>query len=81
MAFKAEVRVELKKGILDAEAIVTKKSLELLGFRNISDVKTAKIFSIDLSAASKEDAEAEADEMCKKLLANPVINNYKIVVK
>ena len=80
MSFKAEVRVELKKGILDAEAGTAKKSLQLLGFNGVEDVKTAKIFTIDISASSKEKAQEEAEEMCKRLLANPVINNYKIII-
>ena len=78
--FKAEVRIELKKGILDAEAGTAKKSLQLLGFKSVDDVKTAKIFIIDISASSKEKAREEAEEMCKRLLANPVINNYTIKI-
>lgn len=81
MKFKAEVHIELKKGILDAEANTAKKSLQLLGFKNISDVKTAKVFVIELDSKSEEEAQKEVEEMCSRLLANPVINNYSINVK
>ena len=79
--FKAEVRVELKKGILDAEASTVQNSLKLLGFKNISNVQTAKVFVIEVNAATKEKAHEEVEEACKRLLANPVINNYSINIK
>jgi len=81
MAFKAEVRVELKKGILDAEANTVQNSLKLLGFKNIGDVSTAKIFVINVNAPTKEEAQEEVEDACKRLLANPVINNYSITIK
>ncbi|HIJ98994.1 TPA: phosphoribosylformylglycinamidine synthase subunit PurS [archaeon] len=81
MVFKAEVRVELKRGILDAEANTVQNSLQLLGFKGIGEVKTAKIFVIDVSAPTKEKAQEEVEEACKRLLANPVINNYSITIK
>ncbi|HIJ98088.1 TPA: phosphoribosylformylglycinamidine synthase subunit PurS [archaeon] len=80
MVFKAEVRVELKKGILDAEAGTAKKSLQLLGFKNVHDVQTAKIYVVEVNADSREKAQSEVEEMCKRLLANPVINNYSIKI-
>ena len=80
MSFKAEVRIELKKGILDAEAGTAKKSLQLLGFKNVRDVATTKIYVVEVNADIKEKAQAEVEEMCKRLLANPVINNYSIKI-
>lgn len=79
--FEAEVRIELKPGILDAEGKTVKHSLGLLGFDNVDEVKTAKIFRIDLDADSKKKAEKEVEEMCQKMLANPVINNYSVSIK
>lgn len=76
----AEVRVELKKGVADPEGKNTLKALELLGFEGVEDVKTVKVFDIVL----KDDpprAEKMVDEMCRKLLANPVIHNYSIKIK
>ncbi len=81
MVFKAEVRVELKKGILDAEASTVQNSLKLLGFKDIGNVSTAKVFVIEVSAATKEKAREEVEEACKRLLANPVINNYSVMIR
>jgi phosphoribosylformylglycinamidine synthase PurS subunit len=76
----AEVRVELKRGVADPEGKNTLKALELLGFEGIEDVKTVKVFDIYMGGASG-DVEKKVDEMCRRLLANPVIHNYSIKIK
>jgi len=76
----AEVRVELKKGVADPEGKNTLKALELLGFQGLKDVKTVKVFDIHLDGESG-DLEKKVDEMCRRLLANPVIHNYHIKIK
>jgi phosphoribosylformylglycinamidine synthase len=76
----AEVRVELKKGVADPEGKNTLKALELLGFEGLKDVKTVKVFDI-LMEDDDTGAEKKVDEMCRKLLANPVIHNYSIKIK
>ncbi len=76
----AEVRVELKKGVADPEGRNTLKALELLGFEGLKDVKTVKVFEIQLEGVSG-DVEKKVDEMCRRLLANPVIHNYSIKIK
>ena len=76
----AEVRVELKKGVADPEGRNTLKALELLGFEGLRDVKTVKVFDI-LMDDDDAGAEKKVDEMCRKLLANPVIHNYSIKIK
>lgn len=76
----AEVRVELKKGVADPEGKNTLKALELLGFEGLKDVKTVKVFDI-LMDGDAGGAEKKVDEMCRKLLANPVIHNYSIKIK
>lgn len=75
-----EVRIELKKGVADPEGMNTKKTLESLGFEGIESVKTVKVFEITINA-SVDEAKIQGEEMCKKLLANPVIQNFKITVK
>ncbi|RLI95770.1 MAG: phosphoribosylformylglycinamidine synthase PurS protein [Candidatus Altiarchaeales archaeon] len=80
MLYTIEVRIELKKGVIDAEGETVKKSLRLLGY-NVDGVNTIKVYSIKINAESKEKAINEIDEACKRLLANPVIQNYKISVK
>jgi phosphoribosylformylglycinamidine synthase len=76
----AEVRVELKKGVADPEGKNTLKALELLGFEGVRDVKTVKVFEIEMVGSAGE-AQAKVQEMCEKLLANPVIHNYSVRLK
>lgn len=78
--YHAEVIINLKKGVADPEGVNTKKALGMLGFK-VKDVSVAKIFRITLEAKNKSDAEKKVAEMCRKLLANPVIHDYKIMVK
>ncbi|MFO7992204.1 MAG: phosphoribosylformylglycinamidine synthase subunit PurS [Thermoplasmata archaeon] len=77
----AEIIIELKKGVADPEGMNTKKALKLLGWE-VDDVKSGKIFEIDFGDKMSEDeARKEGEEMCKKLLANPVIQTYEINIK
>lgn len=75
-----EIRIELKKGVADPEGKNTRKTLESLGFKGINDVKTVKMFVVDTDLPPEE-AKAQAEEMCRKLLANPVIQNYRVAVR
>lgn len=75
----ADVYIELKEGVADPEGEATLKALRLLGFKRVKKVSTVKVFRIDIESRSKEDAEREIEEMCEKLLANPVIQKYSIV--
>ncbi len=77
----AEVVIELKEGVADPEGMNTKKALKLLGW-DVESVETGKIFEIELGEdISKGEAEKEVEEMCRKLLANPVIQRYEIEIK
>jgi len=80
MDYTAEVRIELKAGVLDAEGETVGKSLKLLGFP-VKGVKSVKVYDIVMDAVSEEDAKRKAENAAKKLLANPVIQNYFICVK
>lgn len=75
---KAFVEIHLKKGVADPEGSNTLKALKLLGFENATDVKSAKLFEIDLREENTAKAEAILEEMCNRLLANPVIHDYQI---
>jgi len=75
---KAFVEIHLKKGVADPEGSNTLKALKLLGFENATDVKSAKLFEIDLKEENKAKAKAILEEMCNRLLANPVIHDYQI---
>ena len=75
-----DIRIELKKGVADPEGTNTKKTLESLGFKGIQSVKSVKMFDIELDLPEKE-AVAAGEEYCKKLLANPVVQSYKVTVR
>lgn len=74
------IEVSLKSGLSDPEAETSAESLRDLGYK-VSGVNISKLYYVDLEADSKEDVEELADEMCKRLLANPVKDNYKIEVR
>ena len=81
MITEVEVTIKLKHGVTDPEGENTKKALNLLGFKNVHSVKSMKTFRIAIDAEEEgSDVKYEVEEMCKKLLANPVIHDYKISV-
>ncbi len=75
-----EVRIELKKGVADPVGKNTKKTLESLGFDGVADVKSVKMFVMDIDAPADK-AKEIGEEMCRTLLANPVIENYTVTVR
>lgn len=75
---KAKIYVTLKPGVLDPQGKAVEHSLHDLGFDEVADVRQGKYMEIELSTSDKAKAEADLDEMCKKLLANTVIENYRI---
>ncbi|MES3162137.1 MAG: phosphoribosylformylglycinamidine synthase subunit PurS [Halorubrum sp.] len=77
--FTATVTVRLKRGVLDPEAETTKQALERLGFE-LSALRSADRFEIDLEAADADAAAARADDMAERLLANPTIHDYDVAV-
>ncbi len=75
---KARIYVTLKPGVLDPQGKAVEHSLHDLGFGEVADVRQGKYMEIELSTSDKAKAKADLDEMCKKLLANTVIENYRI---
>ena len=75
---KFSVTVTLKKDVLDPQGKVVQNTLKNLGMRDLSNVRQGKYFEIDLSIDDQDKAEKKVDEMCKKLLANLIIEDYKI---
>ena len=75
---KAKIYVTLKPGVLDPQGKAVEHSLHDLGFDEVADVRQGKYLEVELSTTDKAKAEADLDEMCKKLLANTVIENYRI---
>ena len=75
------IEINLKKGVTDPEGKNTQKALELLGFEGINSVRSSKLFIIDLATEDKKEAENQAQDMCKRLLANPVVHNYTMTIE
>jgi phosphoribosylformylglycinamidine synthase subunit PurS len=75
---KVRVLVRLKPGILDVQGAAVKRALGGLGFSDVADLRVGKVIELDVEAASAADARARVDEMCRKLLANPILEDYAI---
>ena len=76
---KVSAIITLKKDVLDPQGKVIHQALDGMGFENISEVRQGKYFEIDTQETDIDKAKAKVEEMCKKLLANLVIENYKII--
>ncbi len=77
---KARVLVRLKQSILDAQGASVKRALEGLGFPEVQDVRVGKVLDLDLAGVSAEQARKRIEEMCGRLLANPVIEDFTVEV-
>ena len=76
---RIKVIVTLKKSVLDPQGTVIQQTLNGMGFNNVSDVRQGKFFEIDIDEKDQKKAEEKVEDMCKKLLANLVIEDYKII--
>ena len=76
---KISVIITLKKDVLDPQGKVIYQTLDGMGFDDILEVRQGKYFEINTKEDDKNKAEEKVEEMCKKLLANLVIENYKII--
>lgn len=77
---KAKVTITLKNGVLDPQGKAIGSALGGLGFDGIGDVRQGKVIEIKLDETNADAARAQVEEMCKKLLANPVMENYQIEI-
>ena len=76
---KVSTIITLKKEVLDPQGKVIKSALNRMGFNNINEIRQGKYFEIDIDEKDKKKAEEIVENMCKKLLANLVIEDYKII--
>ncbi len=77
---RAKIHVTLKNGVLDPQGKAVQTALSGLGFSGIDDVRQGKYIEIDLAETDRTAAESHVDDMCQKLLANTVIENYTIEI-
>jgi phosphoribosylformylglycinamidine synthase subunit PurS len=76
---KVSVIITLKKDVLDPQGKVIQQTLDGMGFDNLNEVRQGKYFEVDVKEDDKKKAKEQVEDMCKKLLANLVIENYKII--
>mgnify|MGYP001381066048 FL=1 len=76
---KVKVVVTLKSGVLDPQGKAIQQTLNGMGFENVKDVRQGKYFDIEIDETDEKKAKSEIEEMCKKLLANLVIEDFKIL--
>ena len=75
---KARVHITLKSGVLDPQGKAIGHALEALGFEGVNEVRQGKVIEIDLVEEDPAKARKQVEEMCRKLLANTVIENFRI---
>ena len=78
---KISIIVTLKEEVLDPQGKVIQQTLNNMGFKGVSNIRQGKYFELDIDENNFQKAKSRADELCKKLLANLVIENYQIIEK
>jgi phosphoribosylformylglycinamidine synthase subunit PurS len=78
---RVKIFISFKEGVLDPQGKAVERSLHSLGYREVRDVRMGKYLEIELEAATRHAAEARIREMCDKLLANPVIEDYRFEIE
>ncbi len=78
---RVTIFVSLKQGVLDPQGKAIERSLHTLGYHEVTGVRAGKVFELDIEAASRAAAELRIREICDKLLANPVIEDYRFEIK
>jgi phosphoribosylformylglycinamidine synthase PurS subunit len=75
---KVRVLVRLKPGILDVQGAAVQRALSGLGFGDVRELRVGKLIDVDVEAVDAEQARARVDEMCRRLLANTILEDYTI---
>ena len=79
--FKAQIEITLREGILDVQGKAVRNALHSMEYPMIDNVRIGKFVTLSVDADSREKAIELVDEACKKLIANPIIEDYKIVLE
>ncbi len=77
---KAKIHITLKTGVLDPQGKAIEGALTGLGFAGVENVRQGKFIELEITESDPDKARTQIEEMCKKLLANPVMENYEIEV-
>jgi phosphoribosylformylglycinamidine synthase len=78
---KARVIITLKKTIMDAQGQTVEKALHNLGYEDVQNLRIGKYVEMELNGAAGQDLPAQVDEMCRKLLANPIIEDFRVEIE
>ncbi len=78
--FKAMVRVFLKAGVLDVQGKAVEQALHGLGFPGVADVRVGRLIQFEVAAADADEARTQVEAMCRRLLANPVIESFEVEI-
>jgi phosphoribosylformylglycinamidine synthase PurS subunit len=78
--YQLEIRVVPRAGLLDPPGKAIHHALQSLGYTGVEEVRVGKAIFVQLAAASESDARSRAEEMCRKLLANPVTEDFEVTV-
>jgi phosphoribosylformylglycinamidine synthase len=79
--YSARVDVKLKNGIADPQGQTIERALPALGYAGVGDVRVGKLIELTLDASDEDEARRRVQEMCEKLLANPVIESYEVTIR
>jgi len=78
--YEAKVKIGLKKGVSDPEGANTLKALHLLGFNMVKEAKTIRTVDLLIDGKNKEEVKKKVEQMCQRLLTNPVIHTYNVEI-
>lgn len=76
-----KINVRFKKGVLDAQGKTTHQALLSLGFNDVKEARVGKLIELQIEGNSKENIEKQVQEMCQRLLANPVIEDFEYEIE
>jgi phosphoribosylformylglycinamidine synthase len=78
---RARVVITLKRTIMDAQGQTVEKALHNLGYANVEKLRIGKFVEMELNDGPKEQLQAQVEEMCRKLLANPIIEDFRVEIE
>jgi phosphoribosylformylglycinamidine synthase subunit PurS len=78
--YRLEVHVKPRPGLLDPQGKAVAHALADLGYAGVADVRVGKVLDVELEAPSEAEARERGEEMCRKLLANPVTEDFRVIV-
>ena len=79
--YEAKVKIGLKKGVSDPEGANTLKALHLLGFKTVKEAKTIRTVDLLIDGKTENEVKKSVEQMCQRLLTNPVIHTYEIEIE